>query len=91
MLNVDELTQVAGVALSRVETEDTTAGHEPGCHVDHLAIARVGIEEGLKLALRLIREQPGATRTSEMGGSEVAQSEGPDCLSIGIGRSPNRR
>ena len=91
MLTVDELTVLAGIALGRVEAEEVTAGRDTGCHVDHLTIARVGIEEGLKLALRLLREQPGAMRTSEMDGSDADQSEEPDCLSLRIGHSPSGR
>ena len=91
MLTVDELTHVAEIALSRVDPEEPTVGHESGCHVDHLEIDRVGIEEGLKLALRMLREQPGVMRTSELDDSATDQSEEPDCLKLGIGNSPNGR
>lgn len=91
MLTADELTHVAGMVLSRVGPKEVTAGHETGRHVDHLEIARVGIEEGLKLALRMLREQPGVMRTSDLDGSATDQSEEPDCLTLGIGHSPNGR
>jgi len=53
----DELTRVAEIAAARVDREGTADRHGPECHVDHVTIARTGIEEGLKLAARLLREQ----------------------------------
>ena len=91
MLTGEELTQVAGIALSRVGLEEPTVGHETGCHVDHLEIARAGIEEGLKLALRLLRKQPGVLTTSGMDGSDADQPEKLGRLKLGIGDSPNGR
>jgi hypothetical protein len=91
MLTLDDLTQMAGIVLSRVEPEEATAGHEAGCHVDHHEIARIGIEEGLNLALRMLREQSGVTTPSDLDGSAADQPEVPGCLKLGIGDSPNGR
>lgn len=57
MLTDDELTRLAETALDRVNGLGAADGDAPGCQVDHLAITRVGIEEGLKLAARLLHEQ----------------------------------
>ena len=73
MVTTDDVTQAAGNALAHVEHKSVAAGHETGCSVDHLEIARLGISEGLKLALQMLREQPVATKTLEMDGSAADQ------------------
>ena len=57
MLTDDELTRLAEAALDRFNDLGAADRDAPGCQVDHPAIARVGIEEGLKLAARLLHEQ----------------------------------
>ena len=64
MLTVDDLARAARSVLDRVDSVEVTVAGDPVCAVDHLDIAQAGIEEGLELALRVLREQFGPTRTS---------------------------
>ena len=60
MLGPDDLTQVADVALSRVQLPSDEVRLANPCHIDHADIARAGVEEGLKLALRLLQGRFGS-------------------------------
>ena len=62
MLESDDLTRVADVALGRVQPDADVIHTETRCHVDHGDIARAGVEEGLKLALRMLHDRFGSTR-----------------------------
>lgn len=72
MVTTNDVTQAAGKALAHVE-HTNVAGHQAGCSVDHEEIARLGVAEGLKLALQMLHEQRGATKTSEVDGSAADQ------------------
>ena len=71
MLTTDDLARAAEMVVGRLSSE----ADEPDvpCLRNHLDIARAGIEEGLKLALRLLRREtaqcqnrtPVPTTTSE--------------------------
>ncbi len=62
MLESEDLTRVADVALGRVQPDADAIHLESRCHVAHGAIARAGVEEGLKLALRMLHDYLGSTR-----------------------------
>jgi hypothetical protein len=58
MLRADELT----MAVEEIVAEVDPAGQpvaDRACYRDHRAIARRGIEAGLRIALSLLREQAG--------------------------------
>ena len=74
MLTDDELTALAETALARVGARQPVNRHPDGCHVHHLDIARVAIEEGLKLALRLLREQCELPAAPQLGRSAVERA-----------------
>ena len=61
MLGPDDLTRVADVALGRAEPDVDRTHLGSRCHVDHGAIARAGVKEGLKLALRMLHDRFGST------------------------------
>lgn len=61
MLGPDDLARVADVALGRVQPDADVIHLESRCQVDHEDIARAGVEEGLKLALRMLHERFGST------------------------------
>ena len=75
MLTDDELTHLAAIALERVGVQKPVNRHPDGCHGDHLDIARVGIEEGLKLAVRLLREQFEMPAASQLDRSAVERAQ----------------
>jgi hypothetical protein len=75
LLTDDELARVAETVVTRVDPEGAADPHEPECRVDHVAIARVGIEEGLKLAARLLRERSGRRTTSASDLAAIASCE----------------
>ena len=56
----DELTRVADIALGRVQSDTDRVDLTSHCHIDHGDIARAGVEEGLKLALRLLHDRFGS-------------------------------
>ena len=91
MLTVDDLARTARTVVDRMDSVTATAASVPGCQVDHLDIARVGIEEGLKLAIRLLRDQRGLTRTCDLDGTANAQPGELPGLAPGISHSPNGR
>ena len=64
MLTVGDLARAARSVLDRVDSEEVTVAGDPVCAVDHLDLAQAGVEEGLELALRVLREQFGPMRTS---------------------------
>ena len=64
MLTVDDLARAARSVLDRVDSGEVTVASDPVCAFDHLDIAKAGIEEGLALALCVLREQFGPSRTS---------------------------
>jgi hypothetical protein len=60
MLATEEFIGVIEGVLARVDpVGQPVADHDQMCSRDHREIARKGVEEGLKLALRLLREQTG--------------------------------
>ena len=65
MLTVDNLAWAGRSVLDRVDPVEVTVAGYPVCAVDHLDIARAGIEEGLELALRVLRQQFGSIWTSD--------------------------
>ena len=65
MLTIDDLARAARVALDRVESTNDSAETDSSCRVYHLDVAQAGVEEGLKLATRVLRQQSGPTRTSD--------------------------
>ena len=80
MLAMDDLNRVAEVALDRVEPQADSVRRAMHCHVDHGDIARAGVEEGLKLALRLLRDQsgiPAVSQTDHPAGSHAPDSSCP--------------
>ncbi|MCC6176198.1 MAG: hypothetical protein IT305_12905 [Chloroflexi bacterium] len=91
MVTVDDLTRTARAVVDRVGSVAATAASAPGCQVDHLDIARVGIEEGLKLAIRLLRDQSGPTRVRDLDGTADDQPGELPRLAPRISRSPNGR
>lgn len=64
MLTTDDLARAAETVIGRVSPE-ADAPDVP-CRSNHLAIARAGVEEGLKLALRLLRDLSRALPTSDI-------------------------
>ena len=79
MLAMDDLNRVAEVALDRVEPQADSVRRAMHCHVDHGDIARAGVEEGLKLALRLLRDRTGAPALSQSDHSAGSQAPESDC------------
>ncbi len=80
MLAMDDLNRVAEVALDRVEPQADSVRRAIHCHVDHGDIARAGVEEGLKLALRLLRDRsgvPAVSQTDRQPGSQAPESDCP--------------
>lgn len=57
MLTADDLARAARSVLDRVDSVEVTISGDPVCAVGHLDIAQAGIEEGLELALRMLRQQ----------------------------------
>src|SRR5205823_5893442 len=64
VLTADDVARATRVALDRVESVRDSAETDSNCRVDHLGIAQAGVEEGLKLAMRVLRQQSGPIRTS---------------------------
>ena len=60
MLETDDLILAAAAALGRVEPSPTNVRLASPCRVNHADIARSGVEEGLKLALRALRDRSGS-------------------------------
>ena len=60
----DDLTRVADIALGPVQPDADRVHLGSRCHVDHGDIARAGVEEGLKLALRVLHDRFGSTGCS---------------------------
>ena len=90
MLTVDDLARTARSVLDRVESVKVTVAGDPVCAVDHLDIAQAGIEEGLKLALRVLREQFGPMRTSGTARTVDDETRELPCPTPDISHSPNR-
>ena len=88
MLTTDDLARAAEMVVGRISPE----ADEPDapCLSNHLAIARAGVEEGLKLALRLLRDGDRSTPESDSG---CHHDQRGDLVSIEIaaGESPGRR
>ena len=76
MLPSDDLNRVAEAALDRVQPQANDVLRATHCHVDHGDIARAGVEEGLKLALRLLQDQSGIPAVSQT--DHPAASYAPD-------------
>jgi hypothetical protein len=87
MLTTDDLACAAEMVVGRVSPR----ADEPDapCLSNHLAIARAGVEEGLKLALRLLRDGDRSTPESDSG---CDHDQRGDLVSIEIaaGESPGR-
>ena len=67
MLTTDDVTSAAETVVGRASPEP-----DAPCPSNHLAIARAGVEEGLRLALRVLRD--GDRSTPELrGGSNHDQ------------------
>ena len=88
MLTTDDLTRAAEMVVGRV----SPGADEPdaGCLSNHRAIARAGVEEGLKLALRLLR---GGDRSAPEPhpGSNHDQCGDLVRMTIAAGESPGGR
>jgi hypothetical protein len=80
MSESDDLNRVAGVALDRVQPRPDSVWRAMPCHVDHGDVARAGVEEGLKLALRLLQEQSGVTTSPEPGHADASPALEPNSL-----------
>lgn len=91
MLTVDDLNRTARTVVARMDSVATTTASAPDCQADHLDIARVGIEEGLKLALRLLRDQSGPTRLRDLDRTANDQQGELPRLAPRISHSPNGR
>lgn len=91
MLTVDDLARAARTALDRVDSVEVTVAGDPVCAVDHLDIAHAGIEEGLALALRVLRELFGPMRTSGTARTVNDETRELPCPTPDISRSPNGR
>ena len=76
MLASDDLNRVAEAALDRVQTQADRVHLAIHCHIDHGDIARAGVEEGLKLALRLLQDRSGVPAGSQS--DHPAGSHAPD-------------
>jgi hypothetical protein len=88
MLTTDDLARAAELAVGRVSPE----ADEPDarCLSNHLAIARTGVEEGLKLALRLLRDGDRSTPEPHPGPNHDQRGDLVR-IAIAVGESPGRR
>jgi hypothetical protein len=88
MLTTDDLTRAAEMVVGRL----SLGADEPDapCLSNHLDIARAGVEEGLMLALRLLR---GGDRTAPEPHSGSNHDQRGDLvrMTIAAGESPGRR
>ena len=88
MLTTDDLARAAEMVVGRVSPE----ADEPDapCLSNHLDIARAGVEEGLKLALRLLRSGDRSTPEPHPGSNHVQRG---DLMRVttAAGESPGRR
>ena len=91
MLTVDDLARAARSVLDRVDSVEVTVAGDPVCAVHHLDIAQAGIEEGLKRALRVLREQFGPSRTSGTARTIDDELRELPCPMPDISHSPNGR
>ena len=71
MLTVDDLTRAAETVVARVNPDSDRC--DSPCRSNHLDIARAGVEEGLQLALRLLRHQHGGAPASDLVRSSANQ------------------
>ena len=88
MLTTDDLARAAEVVVGRVspETDEPSAR----CQSNHLVIARAGVEAGLKLALRLLRDGDRSAPESDPGYDHDHRSDLVR-MTIAAGESPGRR
>jgi hypothetical protein len=88
MLTTDDLTRAAQAVVSRVSSD----ANEPDapCQSNHLAIARAGLEEGLKLALRRLRDGFHSAPDFNLG-CDHDQHDDLMSMAIAAGESPERR
>jgi hypothetical protein len=91
VLTANDLARAARIALDRVESVMDSPETVPDCRVDHIEIARVGIEEGLKLAIRVLRQQSEPSRTLDLDRTAHDQSPELPYPTPGISRSLNGR
>ena len=91
MLTVDDLARGARTALDRVDSVEVTVAGDPVCAVDHLGIAQAGVEEGLALALRVLREQFGPMRTSGTDRTVDDETRELPCPTPDVSHSPSGR
>ena len=88
MLTTDDLARAAEMVVGRISPE----ADEPDapCLRNHLDIARAGVEEGLKLALRLLRNGDRSAPYSDSG-YDHDQCGALVNMGIAAGESPGRR
>jgi hypothetical protein len=88
MLTTDDLTRAAEMVVGRVSPE----ADEPDapCPSNHLDIARAGVEEGLKLALRLLRGTDRSTPETDSG-CDRDQRDDLVRMTSAVGESTGRR
>ena len=91
MLTVDSLAQAARIALDRVDSVEVSVAGDPVCAVDHFDIAQAGVEEGLELALRALREQFGPMRTSGTARTVDDETRELPCPTPDLSHAPNGR
>ena len=89
MLTTDDLARAAEMVVGRVSPE----ADEPDapCPSSHLDIARAGVEEGLKLALRLLRHEHGVAAASTVAGARDGQHDSVLAATIEASEPPGRR
>jgi hypothetical protein len=91
VLTADDLARAARVALDRVESVKDAAAADPDSRVDHFDLTLAGVEEGLKLAMRVLRQQSGLTPTSDPDRKAHDDSQELPCPVLGGSHSPNGR
>ena len=91
MLTVDDLARAARSVLDRVDSEEVTVAGDPVCAVDHLDIARAGIEQGLELALRVLRQQFESLQASDSARTVDDERRELPCPTPDVSHSPNGR
>lgn len=91
MITIGDLARAATTALTRVSSGTTTGESETTCPLDHGVIARAGVEEGLELALRLLREDHRLMPASTPIGEGNGRSGDLMCPPIVASNSPDRR
>lgn len=89
MLTTDDLAHAAEMVVGRVSPNADERGAP--CQSNHLVIARAGVEEGLKLALRLLRHEHGAVDGSSVADDRDDLHDSLLALTIEASEPPERR